>query len=107
MIVRKLGTRSRELSSLSYHERRVRQTQRHRSHSMDGSLLVLREGSALQVSWGGEGGGGGGRWRRGGGKEEGRRREGRGEEEGGGGKEEKRREVEERREVKTKKEGGN
>ena len=75
VIVRKLGTRSRELSSLSYHERRVRRTQRHRSHSMDGSLLVLREGSALQVSWGGEEGGGGGRWRKG------------GEEEGGGGKE--------------------
>ena len=42
---------------------------------MDGSLLVRREGSALQVSWGGEEGGGGGRWRKG------------GEEEGGGGKE--------------------
>ena len=59
VIVRKLGIRSRELSSLSYHERRVRQTQRYHSHSMDGSLLVLREGSALQADWGGEEGGGG------------------------------------------------
>ena len=39
--------------SLSFHECRARLTQRHHSHWLDGSLLVLREESALQADWDG------------------------------------------------------